>query len=77
MVAPSVPTVVEPDVTDKDYVVRVADMKRLDLMKPTRACPGVLVYDMRNKDARGVYPCVIDAKTWTEAKEQLIAYYRA
>ena len=62
---------------DKDYVIRVAQMKRLDLIKPTRSCLGVLVYDMRNKDSRGVHPCIVDAKTWAEAKEQIVAYYRA
>jgi hypothetical protein len=61
---------------DKEFVIQSCRIKRLDLWKPKKGCPGVTAYDFNNK-VSGVFPCVIDAKTWAEAKQQLLAYYAA
>lgn len=63
--------------TDRQYTMRAAQMKGLDLIKPTKECPGIIAYNMKQKDQRGIYPCIIDAKTWAEARDQLNNYYRA
>ncbi len=63
--------------TNSQYVIRTAQLKGLSLIKPTIADRGVMAYDFNKKDARGIFPCVIDAKDWKQAKEQVIAYYQA
>lgn len=63
--------------TAQQYVTRSAQLKGLSLIKPTKGNPGILALDFNKKDARGVYPCVIDAPTWAEAQKQITNYYRA
>lgn len=62
--------------TAQQYVIRAAQMKGLSLIKPTRGNPGILAYDYNKKNAAGVFPCVIDAKTWAEAQTQINNYFR-
>ena len=62
--------------TDREYVIRACQMKRLDLLKPTKGNPGVVAYDMRNKNAHGVYPCIIEANNWQEARKQIDAHFK-
>jgi hypothetical protein len=61
--------------TDRDYVIRACEMLALDLLKPTRAAPGITAYDFGRKD-KGIHPCVIDAQTWKQARGQIDAYSR-
>lgn len=63
--------------TNAQYVIRAAQIKGLSLIKPIKGNPGVLAYDFNKKDARGVFPCVIDAQTWAEARQQIDTFYRA
>jgi hypothetical protein len=63
--------------TNAQYVTRAAQLKGLSLIKPTKGNPGILAYDFTKKDARGVFPCVIDAQTWEQARSQVTNYYRA
>ena len=63
--------------TDKQYVVRAAQLKGLSLLRPTKGSPGILATDYNNKDARGLFPCVIDASNWEQARAQFNAFYRA
>jgi hypothetical protein len=57
---------------DRDYVIRACQMKKLDLIKPKRGLPGVIVYDFNVKP---VAPCVVDAANWKVAREQINAYF--
>jgi hypothetical protein len=61
--------------TDKQYVIRAAQIKGLDLLKPTKSVPEIYAVDYNNKDRSGCYKNVIDAKTWTEARQQIDKYY--
>jgi hypothetical protein len=61
--------------TDRDYVIRACEMLALDLLKPTKRCPGILATDW-NRKVSGVHPCVIDAQTWAQARGQVNAYSR-
>lgn len=63
--------------TAQQFVIRSAQIKGLSLIKPTKGNPGVLAIDFTKKDARGVFPCVIDAPTWAEAQKQITNYFRA
>lgn len=63
--------------TNAQYVARAAQIKGLSLIKPTKGNPGILAYDFSKKDARGIFPCVIDANTWEQARSQITNYYRA
>ncbi len=63
--------------TNQQYVVRSAQLKGLSLIKPTKGNPGILAYNFKTKDANGVFPCVIDAQTWAEARTQITKAYRA
>lgn len=53
--------------TDRQYVIRACEMARVDLIKPTRECPGILGTHWYN----GFGTNVIDAATWAEARQQL------
>lgn len=57
--------------TDKQYVLRAAKMMNVDVIAPTRGCPGIIGTDWVAKGKS-----VIDAATWLEAKIQLNAYQR-
>ena len=63
--------------TNAQYVTRAAQLKGLSLIKPTKGNPGILAYDFSKKDARGVFPCVIDANNWEQARSQVTNHYRA
>jgi hypothetical protein len=63
--------------TNAQYVARSAQLKGLSLIKPTKGSPGILAYDFNKKDARGVFPCVIDANNWEQARAQIINFYKA
>ena len=63
--------------TDAKYVVRTAQLKGLSLIKPTKSNPGILAYDFTKKNDRGVFPCVIDANNWQQARSQINHYYMA
>lgn len=56
--------------TDKQYVIRAAEMMGIMLIPPTRACPGILGY----VNVNGFNKCVVDAMKWAEAKEQINKY---
>ena len=56
--------------TDKQYVVRAAKMLNLALIRPTRACPGILAHDW----ASGFGKRVVDASTWGAARQQINTY---
>lgn len=58
--------------TDKQYTLRAAQLKGLDLIKPTKGNPGILAIDFKNKGK-----CVIDAQTWAQARTQINNYYKA
>ena len=62
--------------TAREYVIRAAQIKGLDLIKPKKGNPGIIAYDMNKRNAAGVFPCVIDAQTWAEAQTQINKYYR-
>jgi len=62
--------------TDKEYVIRAAHMKKLSLIKPEKGQRIILAHDFNKKDAHGVYPCVIDATTWAEARAQINKFYQ-
>jgi len=62
--------------TDKQYVIRAAQIKGLSLLKPTKGDKGIVAHDFNKKDARGIYPCVIDALTWAEARAQINKFYQ-
>jgi hypothetical protein len=53
----------------KAAVLREAELRGLDVYKPTREAPEILIY---TADGR----CVADAKTWPEAYQQVVAAYR-
>lgn len=63
--------------TNAQYVTRAAQLKGLSLIKPTKGNPGILAYNFNSKGPNGVFPCVIDAQTWAEARTQITNYYRA
>ena len=63
--------------TDKQYVVRAAQLKGLSLIKPTKGNSGILATDYNKKYGRGLFPCVIDAANWEQARSQFNAFYRA
>jgi len=63
--------------TDREYTIRAAQLKGLSLVKPTKGNPGILAHDFKTKDARGLFPCVIDAQTWAQARAQINNYFRA
>ena len=56
--------------TDKQYVIRAAKMMRIDLIAPTKGCPGVIATDW----ASGFGKNVIDAQDWAHARDQINAY---
>lgn len=56
----------------KEYVLRNCEMLGLDVMKPTRAAPGILVQDWSRTPAR----VVIDARNWAQARAQLVEWAR-
>jgi hypothetical protein len=58
--------------TDKQYVTRAAKMMKLDLIAPTRACPGIIATAWVN----GFGKNVIDAQNWPQAREQINTYAR-
>ena len=60
--------------TARQYVLRAAQIKGLDLIKPTRGNPGILGYTV-NGDKLGA--CVIDAQTWAQAREQINNFFKA
>jgi hypothetical protein len=62
--------------TDREFVIHSCKIKGLSIWMPKRGCPGIVAHDFQKK-VGGVFPCIIDAKTWAEAKKQLIAYYTA
>jgi hypothetical protein len=57
--------------TDKQYVLRAAKMMNVDVIAPTRGCPGIVGTDWNAKGKS-----VIDASTWSEARVQLNAYQK-
>lgn len=59
--------------TAKEFVTRNCQQRKLALIKPTRACPGILAHDW----STGFGKCVIDAGTWAEAKDQLVKWAKA
>ena len=61
--------------TDREYALRAAQIKGLTVSKPTKRSPEIIAYDFNNKNERGIYPCVIYAKTWAEARAQINAFY--
>ena len=63
--------------TNAQYVSRAAKLKGLSIIKPTNGNPGILAYDFTKKDSSGVFPCVIDAQTWDQARSQITNFYRA
>ncbi len=67
----------ENEMTNQQYVCQAAKIKGLSLVKPTRNNPGIVAYDFSNKDDRGVFPCVIDASDWAQARLQINQFYRA
>ena len=56
--------------TDRQYVVRAAQLRGYALSAPTRRAPGILVMDWSS--GRGVV--VVDAATWSDARVQINAY---
>jgi len=62
--------------TNAQYVVRAAQLIGLSLVKPTKGNPGIVAYDFNNRNERGVFPCVIDADTWEQARAQINNYRR-
>lgn len=66
----------ERKMTDRQYVIRAAQIKGLSIILPTKASPGILAIDWSTKNARGVYPCIVDALTWAQARTQINAAYR-
>jgi hypothetical protein len=62
--------------TDRDYVIRACEMGGINLLKPTKRCPGILATDW-NRKVSGVHPCAIDAQTWKQARGQIDAYFRS
>jgi hypothetical protein len=58
--------------TDKQYVIRAAEMMGLMLIPPKRGNPGILGYVNIN----GYNKCVVDAMKWAEAKEQINNFAR-
>ena len=63
--------------TNSQYVNQVVKMKNLSISKPTKANPEILIHDWNAKDANGLYKCIVDAKTWLEARVQLNKFYQA
>lgn len=59
--------------TPREYVIRGCAALKLDLIAPKRGNPGILAYDFGVKPCA---PCVIDALTWDDARQQLDAYNR-
>ena len=53
--------------TPRAYVIRACQMLKVELVKPTKGCPGILGTHYVN----GFGHNVIDAQTWAEAKTQL------
>ncbi len=63
--------------TNQQYVCQAAKIQGLSLIKPTRINPGIIAYDFSKKDDRGVFPCVIDAADWAQARQQINMFYTA
>ena len=55
--------------TSREFVIRSCQLKGLDLVKPTKASPEILVMAWSGGFGR----VVVDAKTWAEASSQLRA----
>jgi hypothetical protein len=53
--------------TDKQIVVRTAQAKGFDLIKPTKADKTILVMAPIN----GFYKCLVEAANWAEARAKL------
>ena len=53
--------------TPRTYVIRACQMLKIELVKPTKGCPGILGTHWHN----GFGSHVIDANTWEEAKKQV------
>jgi hypothetical protein len=62
--------------TNAQYVARAAKLNGLSLVKPTKGNPGIIAYDLNNRNERGVFPCVIDADSWEQARAQINNYRR-
>lgn len=56
--------------TDRQYVIRACQMLGVDLIMPTRAAPDILGVHWVN----GYGHVVIDARKWSQAREQLRVY---
>ena len=56
--------------TDKQYVIRAAKTMKVDLIAPTRGCPGILAYANENNFNK----CIVDSMTWAEARTQINAF---
>ena len=56
--------------TDKQYVVRAAQLRGYALSAPTRKAPGILVIDWSS--GKGVV--AVDATTWSDARAQINTY---
>ena len=56
--------------TDKQYVVRAAQLRGYALSAPTRKAPDILVMDWSS--GKGVV--VVDATNWNDARVQINAY---
>lgn len=61
--------------TDLQYVTRCCEIKNLSLTKPKKGSPDILVHNWNNKNLNGIFPCIVDAKTWADAKAQINAFY--
>lgn len=57
--------------TEKQYVERACATLGIDLIKPTRKAPGII---LGYKSSNGFNNNVIDASNWSQAKEQLDAW---
>lgn len=53
--------------TDRQIVVRTAQAKGFDLIKPSKADKTILVMASIN----GFYKCMVEAATWAEARTKL------
>lgn len=57
---------------DRQYVIRACEVKGFDLLKPTKAAPGIVVYDYKSGFGR----CIVEADTWAQARTQLDQAYK-
>jgi hypothetical protein len=59
--------------TDRQYVIRAAQLKGVSIIPATRQAPDILGM----VDVGSTYKIVVDAKNWAEAREQINKFYRA